>query len=176
MGSRMRGGRSRPNAHHTRQFPAAELATAPPGQADHLPGAPGRPPRRSIPGPVMLAALLLYLSAVVCVLLALAVFGANRGDERLADSLPTAVAGGGIGTLVALVALAFVVLVVAGRLRRGRRWAWLLVIGLSVVTLVFALIAFAGPDPAGGGVAVPALVSVLMLVLLNTRQARGWFR
>lgn len=178
MGFGTRRGHSRPDRedHHTRPFPAPDLATAAPGQPDHLPGGRERSSRRGVPGPVMLAALLLYLFAAVCVLLALGVFGAVQGDPSLAGNLPAGVEGGGIGTLIALVALAVGVALVAGRLRRGRRWAWLLVVGLSIVTLVFALISLAGPEPVGGTVAVPVLVSVLLLVLLNVRQARGWFR
>lgn len=176
MGFGMRGGNSHPNRHDTRQFPTPGPHIAGPEQPDYLPGPRDRHERRGTPRPVLLAALLLYLFAAVCVLLAVSVFGASRGDAGLAESLPTTVAGGGLGTVVALVALALGAALIAGRLRRGRRWAWLLVLGLSLVTLVFATIALAGPEPAGGDVAVPVLVSVVLLVLLNMRRARTWFR
>jgi hypothetical protein len=145
------------------------------------PGIPGYtyPGRHSAPASVHVVAVLQYLVGVAFLLVAglsaLVAFGAGRYNQNLhgADGLLTH-----IGLAVAAV-LAFVGLLVIGigrKLQRGRQWARILVLVLSVLSLVGTvydgLLGTGNQANALGGVVFP----VLYLILLNTRAARSWFR
>ncbi|MBO0867069.1 MAG: hypothetical protein J2P15_00750 [Micromonosporaceae bacterium] len=132
------------------------------------------------------------LAAVLCLVSAAqvgAVAGGLVGWPAAAEPGPgvrQAVAERGPAIAIALTMLGAVWLVVAGQLRRGRRWSRVVVLMVSAVG--FALTSygayrrgaqvdtswFRGTFPAGAVAGL--MVSTLVVIALCTRAARSWFR
>lgn len=79
------------------------------------------------------------------------------------------------GAIVALGIVGLITLVVAYKLQKGRSWARTLVLVLSVLGLLANL--FLLVTQGMGALSLTGVAyCVAMLVLLNTKAARGWFR
>jgi len=145
--------------------------------------------RTSAPPSVHVVAVIQYLIGFVtllaAVLLGTIAFGVL--DIQTADlaSQYREVMAGSMVVVVAVVGFdALCWLVVARKLQRGRQWARILTIVLSVLSIAGSVYQYAtlpavrGGDPlqAAGPFAVAVAVPVLFVLLLNTRAARSWFR
>lgn len=116
-------------------------------------------PKVPVPGVITALSVLLFVGAGVLALSALV--------QAIGHDLT--------GTLRAVEYGAFAVLylVLGLTIRRGRRWARVVLIVLCVLGLLLAVPAILG-SPQGALVRVGS--SVIYLVLLGTREARDWFR
>jgi hypothetical protein len=136
--------------------------------------------RHDAPAPVQVVALIQYLVAmciiVAAVLATLIVSeaGSNVDGDRLPDSVRRGVAGGGLVIPITLAVLGFVWLVIARGLQRGRQWARITVLMLSVLAIAgIAYDRWRWHDPhALVGLALPGL----QVMLLDTAVSRSWFR
>lgn len=150
---------------------------AQPYQYTAYPAAPVQPVRRSAPPGVHVLAFLHYLSGLVqlagvALILWVAPADLFAGDEQFLGparlgTVSYVVAGG-------LAVSALISFVIGRKLQRGRQWARVLMIILSLagVAGVAVTIASTGDLSQAAGLAGPALY----LLLLNTRAARSWFR
>lgn len=143
--------------------------------------------RRSAPPGVHVLAILQYLAGLVTLgvaaLLTWAAVVVANGTYADLDGTPL---GGELsdqqgaatvlGVAAGVVALFGLITILLGRkLQRGRQWARVVVMMLSVLSLTSVGLSIAlnqQIDVSIAGVAYP----VLCLVLLNTRAARSWFR
>jgi len=84
------------------------------------------------------------------------------------------------GALVALAAVLAVIgliwLVVARKLQRGRQWARILVIVLSVLSFLGTFVQGLQSKHWTAPLVGQAVFPILFIILLNTRAARSWFR
>lgn len=163
-------------------------------QPQYMPYAPPAPAygpalRRSAPPGVHVIAILQYLGGALTLVGAaifafIAVMVAN-GNYTTADAnVPdnwfngdTADAVAAIFGVVAGIMFLFglITIVLARKLQRGRQWARIIVLMLSILSLLSVIATLAAQqqvDASIGGVFFP----VLCLILLNTRAARSWFR
>jgi hypothetical protein len=158
----------------TAQYPAYP-GYGPPGPTGGPPGPPPPPPRRSAPAVVHLVAVLYYVSGLVLLLGAVAIGLVTFGDRQVAGyDLPAFVDSYGLelGALAAFLGL--VALLLGRRLQRGRQWARMFVLGLSVLSLganLWTLFTTGTAEPLTG-----LVLPILSLILLNTTVARTWFR
>jgi hypothetical protein len=148
--------------------------TYPPTQIDY--GYP-EPARRSAPASVHVVAIMQYLGGLVLLVLGAVAAAVALGGERYIDSAPVAAdlrgAGLAIGAVFAFVGL--LTLVIGRKIQRGRQWARVLVLVLSVLSIVGTLytgLVRGDETNALTGLVVP----VIYVVLLNTAAARSWFR
>jgi hypothetical protein len=130
--------------------------------------------RRSAPAPVHAVALLLYLGGLI--LFALAVVAATGGslfDQGL-DQVPAV--GGGLPLAAIYGFIGLFMLAIGRKVQRGRGWARVLVILLSLVSVAVTLYTgFRSPDGTSN-VLLGLVFPVLYLILLFTPSARSWFR
>jgi hypothetical protein len=132
------------------------------------------------PAGVQLVALVQYLSALLVIaaagVAALIARGVTRYAvvERIPESVRQGVAGGGLVIPIALAVLGLSWFVIANYLERGRQWARTTVLMLSV--LGAAGIVYAAWRSRDSDVLYILALPLLYLTLLNTRQARTWFR
>ncbi len=155
----------------------------------YAPPAPayGPPARRSAPPGVHVLAILQYLSGAATLAVAAVVgwaavvVGNGSYDsapsgpytDEILDNEGAAVIFGVIAGVVAVFGL--VAIVLGRKLQRGRQWARVIVLMLSLLSLAAVVVSVAVNqriDVSVAGVAYP----VLCLVLLNTGAARSWFR
>ncbi|GIJ72294.1 hypothetical protein [Virgisporangium ochraceum] len=151
--------------------------------------APAYPPaqRRSAPPGVHVLAILQYLSgaatlAIAAVLgWAAVVVGNGTYDtapsgpytDEILDNEGAAILFGVIAGVIAVFGL--ITIFLGRKLQRGRQWARVIVLMLSLLSLAGVVASVAinqRIDVSVAGVAYP----VLCLVLLNTTAARNWFR
>lgn len=144
----------------------------------------GPPARRTAPPGVHVLAILQYLAGLVTLGVAalvtwaaVAVANGTHTDlygTPLADDLKGAATV--LGVIAGVTALFGLITIVLGRkLQRGRQWARVIVIMLSVLSLGSVAVSIAlaqRVDISIAGLAYP----VLCLILLNTGAARSWFR
>jgi hypothetical protein len=137
--------------------------------------------RATAPPSVHIVALLQYLGGLLTLLGAVGVavltFAGRRAFDEHRIQIPAEVEQGltGAGAIIAgaLALVALLWLVIARKLQRGRQWARVTVLLLSLLSIagtayeVWRL----GDQQLLPGLALP----VLYLVLLNTRAARSWF-
>jgi hypothetical protein len=151
------------------------------------PGYYGRPAmvaryhRSTAPPSVHIVALLQYLGGLLTLLAAFAVavltFAGRRAFDERRIQIPAEVEQGltGAGAIIAgaLAVVALLWLVIARKLQRGRQWARVTVILLSVLSIASTAYEVWRLDDRQllPGLALP----VIYLVLLNTRAARSWF-
>jgi hypothetical protein len=142
------------------------------------PPPPPPPARRRAPTEVHLAAALLYFTALFLCFAAVAFAAATYADGRVAGTdLPETAREWGAQLGLPMAALAVVgalaAFVVGRRVHKGRRWARLFVIVVSLFGLGlngFMLVRTGFADPLTG-----LVLPVLYLALLNTRAARDFF-
>jgi hypothetical protein len=142
--------------------------------------ASGYPPARTgAPASVRVVAAAHYATALTCLGAAgLAVFLA-AGDGSALDgvSLPPRVRENvtaiGVGSALALVLVGFFAWLVGRKLRRGRRWARALVLGLSVPSIALTL--WAGFQGQAQHVFAGLVLPVVYVTLLSTAPARRYF-
>jgi hypothetical protein len=80
------------------------------------------------------------------------------------------------GVAAAIMALFGVITIVLGRkLQRGRQWARVIVLMLSILSLLSVVASVALQQQVDASIA-SVFYPVLCLILLNTRAARSWFR
>jgi hypothetical protein len=136
--------------------------------------------RRSAPASVHLVALFQYLGALATLaaaaLVALIARGATRGAplDRIPDEVRRGLVGGGLVIAVALGVLGLLWLLVARKLQRGRQWARVTVLALSLLSIAgtgYDYWQLRQPDVLAG-LALP----LLYVALLCTHAARSWFR
>jgi hypothetical protein len=136
--------------------------------------------RRSAPASVHVVALFQYLGALATLAVAVVVALIARGvagslpTDRLPDGVRTGLTGGGLVIAVTLGVLGLCWLLVARKLQRGRQWARVTVLALSVLS-----IAGTAYDYWSGrrlGILVGLALPLLYVLLLSTRRARSWFR
>lgn len=143
--------------------------------------------RRTAPFSVHVVAFLIYLGGLLVLLGALAVGALALGVLNLsADDLPEdtqqVITGAGIAIAVVLLVIALLYFLVARKLQRGRNWARILVLVLSVLGLIGSVLQIVGlvqmdADPAVIGSAIGSVIGpLLFILLLNTSAARSWFR
>ncbi|MEN3310540.1 MAG: hypothetical protein V7603_6742 [Micromonosporaceae bacterium] len=136
--------------------------------------------RRSAPASVHVVAVFQYLGALLTLaaaaLVALIARGATRGAplDRIPDEVRRGLAGGGLVIAVTLGVLGLLWLLVARKLQRGRQWARVTVLALSLLSIAGTAYGYwLGRQPdVLAGLALP----VLYVALLSTRAARSWFR
>jgi hypothetical protein len=139
-----------------------------------------RPGPRSAPPSVRVAALIGYLTGLTLVgigvlagMVTLGAGGSLAGDRSglvYGYLREIGLAGGAVRVFAGLV-----VLVLARKLRRGRRWTRLLVVALSALTVgatLYTGLVGPGDTDALFGLVLP----VVYLVLLYLPSARSWFR
>lgn len=143
--------------------------------------------RRSAPPGVHVLAILQYLSGAVTLAVAAVmtwaaiVVGNGTYDtettgpitDEIIDNEAGAIIFGAVAGFFALVGL--ITIVLGRKLQRGRQWARVIVLMLSLLSLAAVVASVAVNqriDVSVAGVAYP----VLCLVLLNTTAARNWFR
>jgi drug/metabolite transporter (DMT)-like permease len=138
------------------------------------------PTRRSAPASVHVVAIMQYLGGLVLLVIgAVAAVYALGGERYLAGTSDTDIAAEvrGIGLAIGAVLVfgGLLSLVIGRKVQRGRQWARVLVLVLSVLSVAGTLytgLVRGGETNALTGLVVP----VLYLVLLNTSAARSWFR
>jgi hypothetical protein len=139
------------------------------------------PARRSAPPSVHVIAILQYLSGFgALVTAAIAGYFVYVSSQQTPHPSQDVISPEGAMRLFGLAAAVFAVVglitIFLGRkLQRGRQWARVLVLILSVLSIacVVASVAVGGAAQTwASGLVYP----VLCLVLLNTRAARSWFR
>jgi hypothetical protein len=156
------------------------------GQPQYVAYAPpvagyAHPARRSAPPGVHVIAILQYVSgfaalatAAVAVYLAIAV--SQEAPDPNHDIIGPDGAARLFGLFAAFMTVVGLVTVLLGRkVQRGRQWARVLVLILSVLSIAGVVASIAAErtvSPYGYGLIYP----LLCLVLLNTRAARSWFR
>jgi hypothetical protein len=133
------------------------------------------PVRTSAPLSVHLAAFTLYLCGLLVLLAAAAVFAVTQGAAGTADGLPEPVIRAGLPAAIGLGLYALCWLLVGRKVQRGRQWARVLVLVLTVLSLVAGVLEVLRTGPSGLA-AGQFVLPVLMVVLLNTTAARSWFR
>lgn len=131
--------------------------------------------RTSAPVSVHLAAFVLYLSGLLVLLAAAAVFAVTRGAAGSAGAVPAEVTQVGVPAAVGLGLYALCWLFVGRKVQRGRQWARVLVLTLSVLSVVGGVLEVLRSGASGLAVG-QFVVPVLLVVLLNTTAARSWFR
>jgi hypothetical protein len=137
--------------------------------------------RRSAPPSVHVVAVLQYLGGALLLVgaaaIALVTYGGNRyqWESNLPDVTRNLLTGTGIAVAAVLAFVGLFTIVVGRRLQRGRQWARVLVIVLSLLgvaaTLYNGIVAVRDTNALYG-----LVFPVLYLLLLNTRAARSWFR
>lgn len=159
--------------------------TEPPTRYDLGPADQPPPPPSAAPGPrpapasVRVAALMLRLGGLATAAFGVlagyagvegAGFGQGWPDGWVAYLTGVGLAGGAAYVFAGLILFAF-----GRKVRRGRRWARLLVLGVAALTVGGTL--YTGLVGPGNANALFGLVfPVLYLVLLNTPAARSWYR
>ncbi|GIJ52019.1 hypothetical protein Val02_89050 [Virgisporangium aliadipatigenens] len=146
------------------------------------PGGYGPPPPPPGYGPapaaVRIVAWLYYIAGLVLIFGGFAAGVVGVGADDLAASLPfevrEAVQGYGIAIAALMVFSGFLAIGLGRRLRRGKRWARMFVLVLSVLSLAGTVVSVArtGQGEPLSGVVLP----VLNLILLNVPAARAWYR
>jgi hypothetical protein len=161
-----------------------------PQYAAYAPPAPAYGPvgRRSAPPGVHVIAILQYLSGAVTLaaaaLLAWVAFAVANGTYTADEAAPfnddlfgSDAAAATFGVIAGVVALFGLIAIVLGRkLQRGRQWARVIVIMLSVLSLLGLAASVATTQTLTVADLASVAYPVLCLVLLNTRAARSWFR
>ncbi len=136
--------------------------------------------RRHAPASVHVVALFQYLGALLTLgaatVVGMIALRRTRGlpVQRIPDSVRTGLAGGGLVIAVTLGVLGLSWLLVARKLQRGRQWARVTVIALSLLCIAATLLDYwlVRERAALAGLALP----LLYLILLSTPRARSWFR
>jgi cytochrome c biogenesis protein CcdA len=153
------------------------IAYAPPVFAPPVP-VPAR--RRSAPPSVHVIAVLQYLGGVSALAFAavvgyIAVVAGSETptDQDLFHPRTVAVVLGIVAGVTGLCALAAILL--GRKLQRGRQWARVVVLMLSVLSVAAVVVSLVA-EPTTLWHAAGAVHPVLCLALLNTRAARSWFR
>jgi hypothetical protein len=136
-------------------------------------------PRRSAPPSVHVVALIQYLGGLLMLASGtLAAAYALGGARYVGGTVPTelsGVSGAGLAVAAVLMFAGLLVLAIGRKLQRGRQWARVLVVTLSVVSIAATLyngLVVGRPTNALFGLVFP----VLYVVLLNLPAARSWFR
>lgn len=135
------------------------------------------PPQRfSAPMSVQLAAVLMYLIGLLLLAGAALLVAFGRGVLDLPASMPDAVRARDavVAAVVVLAVLALCWLFVGRKVQRGRQWARVLVVVLSLLSVLangWQLYAVG----VRSATASPLVVPVLLLILVNTGNARSWF-
>lgn len=146
----------------------------PPTQIDY--GYP-EPTRRSAPASVHVVAIMQYLGGIVLLVLGVIAAADSLGGGRYLDSTPITadVRGAGLSIGAVLVFGGLLALTIGRKIQRGRQWARVLVLVLSVLSIVGTL--YTGLVRGGNTNALTGLVvPVIYVVLLNLTAARSWFR
>jgi hypothetical protein len=130
--------------------------------------------RTSAPVSVHLAAFVLYLSGLLVLVAAAAVFAVTRGAGPN-GAVPAEVTRAGLPAAIALGLYALCWLFVGRKVQRGRQWARVLVLTLSVLSVAGGVLEVLHSGASGLAVG-QFVVPVLLVVLLNTTAARSWFR
>jgi hypothetical protein len=137
-----------------------------------------QPSRRPAPGSVHATVIIMYLVGLVAIGSgALAIWIALRGTGLVgsAGDLPVDVAEVGLPTGAVAIFAGLFMMAIARKVQRGRQWARMFVLVLSVVSAAWTL--YAGTvGPGQGNVLAGLVLPVVYLILLNTRAARSWFR
>src|SRR5215471_6308135 len=92
--------------------------------------------RTSAPVSVHLAAFVLYLSGLLVLLAAAAVFAVTRGATGAGGAMPAEVTRAGVPAAIGLALYALCWLFVGRKVQRGRQWARVLVLTLSILSVV----------------------------------------
>jgi hypothetical protein len=155
------------------------ISEYPPTRPDLGPGWPQRKPvRRPAPGSVQAAVIIMYLVGLLAIAVgALGIWAALRGQGLVSGGadLPVDVARAGLPAGAVAIFTGLVTLAIARKVQRGRQWARVLVVALSVLSAAWTL--YAGTvGPGQGNVLAGLVLPVVYLILLNTRPARSWFR
>lgn len=141
-----------------------------------------QPTRRSAPPSVHTLAFLQYLGGLIQLAAAVAMValpstglltdGARFDDVRIADGAVLSQVSYAAAAVLAVGAL--ISFTIGRKLQRGRQWARVLVIVLSILPVAAVTFQFTttGDPASAAGLLGPALY----LILLNTRAARSWFR
>jgi len=128
---------------------------------------------RSAPASVRTVTIAHYLGGVTLLVLAALMVVATR--HGFGDTVPELVRTAALPGAAVFAVAGLLVIAIGRKLRRGRQWARVLVLVLSVLsaagTLYDGLLA-AGTRSNAFGLVFP----VLYLILLNTPAARAWFR
>jgi hypothetical protein len=136
--------------------------------------------RRTAPASVYVVAAFQYLGGLAMLGLAVAVGLIARAIahgmpvDRVPDAVRQGLVGGGLVIAAAFAVLGLLWLLVARKLQRGRPWARITVLTLSVLSIagtVYDL--WLGRRP---GVLAGIVLPLLFIMLLSTRAARSWFR
>ncbi|TML21678.1 MAG: hypothetical protein E6G35_17200 [Actinobacteria bacterium] len=138
--------------------------------------------RGTAPPSVHVVALLQYVGALLTLLaaagVALLTFGGRLALDRRRIQLPANVEQGltGAGAIIAgaLAMVALLWLVIARKLQRGRQWARITVILLSLLSI--AGTAYQAWQFADRQLLPGLALPILYVLLLNTRAARSWFK
>lgn len=136
--------------------------------------------RRSAPLSVHVIAILQYVGGFAALLAAALVGYAAVTVSRAAPSEYDVIGPEGAARLFGLVAVivavvGLVAILLGRKVQRGRQWARVLVLILSVLSLAGVVVSIAAEQTeslSGFGLVYP----LLCLFLLNTRAARSWFR
>jgi hypothetical protein len=155
--------------------PQEATAMYPGYYGQYPPAYPYRPARTSAPVSVHLAAFVLYLSGLLVLLAAAAVYAVTRGAAGTAGAVPAEVSRAGVPAAIALALYALCWLFVGRKVQRGRQWARVLVLVLSVLSVVGGVVEVLRTGASGLTVG-QFVVPVLLVLLLNTTAARSWFR
>ena len=156
---------------------------------------PAYQPRTSAPFSVHFVAFFIYLGGLFILLGALAVGAVAVGatqlpTDRVPEQYRNMITGVGVGIAVFLLLFSLLYFLIARKLQRGRQWARILVLILSVLGIIGGVLQIlAAVGMSGGGdvadqtrtgaivAAGASLIGpVLFTVLLNTSAARSWFR
>jgi hypothetical protein len=138
------------------------------------------PTRRSAPASVHLVAIMQYLGGLVLLVIgavaaAFALGGGRYLDTGAASPVAADLRGAGLATGAVFVFGGLLTMVIGRKVQRGRQWARVLVLLLSVLSVAFTLysgLVLGGDTNALFGLVVP----VLYVVLLSMPAARSWFR
>jgi hypothetical protein len=162
------------------------------GQPQYVAYAPPAPAygsagRRSAPPGVHVIAILQYLSGFVTLAAAaLLTWAAIAVANGTYDSTDAGIAGDWFdadaaaavfGVVAGITALFGLIAIILGRkLQRGRQWARVIMIMLSVLSLIGLAASVAITQTLTVADLASVAYPVLCLILLNTRAARSWFR
>ncbi len=154
--------------------------TYPPTRYDYGSLEPLEPVRRSAPPSVHTVAIMQYLGGLALLLGGAAAMLFALGSGRYLDQgqvSPIAVDLRDMGLAVGAVLVfgGLLTIAIGRRLQRGRQWARVLVLVLSVLSIATTL--YNGLVAQGDtNVLLGLVIPVLYVALLNTSAARSWFR
>lgn len=150
-----------------------------PGQYSQYPPAyPYPPARTSAPVSVHLAAFVLYFTALLLLLAAgvlLFVTHSAAGAARTSSGLSAEIMRIGVPAAIVIALFALCWVVVGHKLQRGRQWARVLVLVLSVLSIISGVVEVVRSGASGAAIG-QFVVPVLLVILLNTTAGRSWFR